>query len=63
MHSHLRGCDHFRRGEGTGEYPVVALLEVDNMLKVTKGCLNGRIEFHYLYCTGGEAGAQRGLRS
>lgn len=33
MHSHLRGYDHFRGGEGSDEYPIVALLEVDNMLE------------------------------
>lgn len=33
MHSHLRGCDRFRRAEGTDEYPVAAMLEVDNMLE------------------------------
>lgn len=33
MYSHLRRYDYFRRGEGTDEYPIVALLEVDNMLE------------------------------
>lgn len=63
MHPHLRGCDHFRRGEGTDEFPGAAVLEVETCWKVTKACLNSRIECHYPYCRGGEAGAQGSFRS